>query len=96
MFTPCTYIPVDTWNDGTEYGQSFRKLNSEEQQAEVIRLNKGAAKGLKLVIKTKVLDVNYKVILGERLRAHLQESSTSMAAMFHAARLSKHHIMNRQ
>ena len=76
---------LDTWNDGTEYGQSFRKLNSEEQQAEVIRLNKGAAKGLKMVIKTKVLDVNYKFMLGEKLRAHLKESRTSMAAMFHAA-----------
>ena len=76
---------LDTWNDGTEYGQSFRKLNSEEQQAEVIRLNKGAAKGLKMVIKTKVLDVNYKFMLGEKLRAHLSESRTSMASMFHAA-----------
>jgi hypothetical protein len=32
---------LDTWNDGTEYGQSFRRLNSEEQQAKIIhRYNK--------------------------------------------------------
>jgi hypothetical protein len=40
-----------SFKDTTEYGQSFRVMNSEEQKKEVLRLNKGAASEMKGAIK---------------------------------------------
>jgi hypothetical protein len=42
---------MSSWNDTTEYGMSFRKMTDDEQQAEVLRLNKGAEKQIKGIIK---------------------------------------------
>jgi hypothetical protein len=47
-------IVLETWNEDTDYGKTFRALNSDEQSAEVKRLNVGTTKGLKGVIKKKV------------------------------------------
>jgi hypothetical protein len=72
-----------TWNDDSEYGKSFREMTSEEQQLEVVRMNKGAAKGLKTVIKSKLLDVNFKLLIASKMMEHLHESRTPMAKIFH-------------
>ena len=37
----------------TEYGQTLRTMGEDEQKLEVIRLNKGAASGMKVAIKKK-------------------------------------------
>jgi hypothetical protein len=37
---------LSQWNETTDYGKSFRGLTNQEQQAEVILLNKGVAKGI--------------------------------------------------
>jgi hypothetical protein len=73
-----------TWNAETDYGASFREMDEIEQLSEVKRLNKGAEKGLKGVIKTKLIDSNYKVIVSESMRVHLKESGLPTASMFHA------------
>ncbi len=33
---------LQTWNDESAYGRSFRGMSSEEQQLEIVRMNKGA------------------------------------------------------
>jgi hypothetical protein len=76
---------LSTWDDASEYGKSFRALSSEDQDNEVKRLNKVTLKGQKDVIKQKILDVNYKTILAEKMRAHLAGSRSSLVAMFHTA-----------
>jgi hypothetical protein len=72
-----------TWNDESEYGKSFRGMTSDEQQLEVVRMNKGATKGLKTVIKSKLLDVNFKLLIASKMMEHLRESRTPMANIFH-------------
>ncbi len=49
-----------SWSKETEFGVSFRAMTDVEQRAEVQRLNKGVEKGMKCVIKTKLLDDNSK------------------------------------
>ena len=71
------------WSDETEYGLSFRGMTDLAQQAEVQRLNKGVDKGMKSMMKTKVLDTNYKKQVAEKLQAHLNASRVAQVAMFH-------------
>jgi hypothetical protein len=76
---------LSTWDDTSEYGISFRGLNSDEQDNEVKRLNKVTLKGHKEGIKHKILEVNYRTILAEKMRAHLAASRSPLCAMFHSA-----------
>jgi hypothetical protein len=78
-----------SWSEETEYGQSFRAMDADEQRAEVLRLNKGVDKGMKCVIKTKLLDDNYKTLVSEKLQAHLSQCRASPPSMFHAAPTSR-------
>jgi hypothetical protein len=73
------------WDDTTDYGISFRSMTLPEQQAEVNLLNKGAAKGLKGLIKNKLLSVHYKSLVADRLKEHLVQSRVLPSDMFHAA-----------
>jgi hypothetical protein len=60
---PTTYTVqgvLDNWSDSTEYGISFRAVKDAEQLAEVCVLNKRAAKGMKRIIKNKLLVVHFK------------------------------------
>jgi hypothetical protein len=63
----------------------FLRYNSDEQDNEVKRLNKVTLKGHKNVIKHKILEVNYRTILAEKMGAHLAASRSSLVAMFHSA-----------
>jgi hypothetical protein len=84
-----------SWSEETEYGQSFRAMDADEQRAEVIlRLNKGVDKGMKSVIKTKLLDDNYKIIVSEKLQAHLSQCRASLPSMYHAAPTSRVAVMH--
>jgi hypothetical protein len=73
------------WDDTTDYGISFRNMSIEEQQKEVINLNKGAAKGLKGMIKNKLLVVHFKSLVVDKLKEHLGLSRVLPSDMFHAA-----------
>jgi hypothetical protein len=76
---------LSTWNDESEYGKSFRGMTSDEQELEVVRMNRGAAKGLKTVIKSKLLDVNFKLMITSKMKEYLHASRTPMDKIFHVA-----------
>ncbi len=76
---------LDNWSEATDYGRSIRAMNEAEQQAEIVLLNKGAAKGMKGIIKSKLLVQHYKKLVAEKLREHIINCRASPAAMFHSA-----------
>jgi hypothetical protein len=76
---------LSTWDATTDYGKSFRNMTEPEQQAEVLLLNKGAAKGLKGLIKNKLLCVHYKSLVADELKKHLVRSRVMPSDMFHSA-----------
>jgi hypothetical protein len=73
------------WSDATEYGLSFRGMTLEEQKAEVVVLNKGAIKGMKGIIKSKLLVTHYNTLVADKLRAHITECRVTPASMFHSS-----------
>jgi hypothetical protein len=75
---------LTTWNDTTDYGKSFRAMNDDGQRMEVDNLNKGAVKGLKDLIKKKLLTVHYKQIVADKMKQYLCDSKVSQESMFHA------------
>jgi hypothetical protein len=74
---------LQTFKENTEYGKTFRGLKSEEQEAEVEALNKGAVKGLKVLVKHTLLDTQYKKLIEDKMRQHLNDSRTPQASMVH-------------
>ncbi len=76
---------MTSWDDTTEYGTSFRNMTEEEQHAEVLRLNKGAQKQMKGIIKNKLIAVNYTTLVANKLREHLSAGRVTQASMFHAS-----------
>ncbi len=54
------------------YGKSFRSMDAADKEKEVVNLNKNAAKGMKVVIKTKTLASSFQVIVAKKLREHLK------------------------
>jgi hypothetical protein len=73
-----------TWSDTTDYGQSFRSMDADGQRMEVDNLNKGAVKGMKGIIKNKLLLVHYKQIVADKMKQYLSDSKVSQESMFHA------------
>ena len=69
----------------TEYGQSFRTLDSSEQTTEVARLNKGAVKGAKEAIKSKLITTKYKQLCMRRQDARASDSTASVC-LIHVSR----------
>ena len=76
-------IVLATWNEENDYGKSFRAMKFEDQEADVKRLNMGTTKGLKGVIKKKLLDVNYKAVVTAKMQAYLGQSRMPLTFMFH-------------
>jgi hypothetical protein len=70
------------WTDKTEYGQTFRAMNEDEQKAKLLTLNKGAALGVKVAIKKKVIAQQYKVMVAEKPKEHIIASRTKESDMF--------------
>jgi hypothetical protein len=86
---------MSTWDDATDYGISFRQLSKDDQEAEVKRLNKVTIKGHKDIVKQKVLDVKFKAMVADKMRAHLMESRAPQQTVFHAAPvIDRTHLMN--
>ncbi len=75
---------LESFSDETEYGQSFRCLDGGEQKKEVDRLNKGAVKGTKEVIKSKMSTQKYKQLVADKMRDFLIEQRQSVLSMFRA------------
>jgi hypothetical protein len=69
-------------------------MGPEEQRAEVGRLNKGLKKGMKCVIKTKLLSDNYKQIVADKLQSHLSQCHAPLPSMFHAAPSTRTDILH--
>jgi hypothetical protein len=76
---------LDFWGETTEYGKSFRLLNTDKQSKEVALLNKGSAKSLKNIIKTKLLTMHYQKVVEEKLRQYLTQERMPQESMFHCA-----------
>ncbi len=74
---------LETFTETTEYGRTFRGLQLEEQAAEVEALNKGAVRGLKVLVKHTLLDTQYKKLIEDKMRQHLTDSRTPQASMVH-------------
>jgi hypothetical protein len=70
--------------DKTAYGSSFRAMSLEEQCREVIRLNKGAATGMKGAIKKNRINVLYKDLVAEKMRDHYILHRADQQSMFRA------------
>jgi hypothetical protein len=76
---------LSSWSETIDYGQSFRAMNEEGQRTEVDNLNKGAVKGMKGIIKKKLLIVHYKQLVADKMKQYLSDSKVSQESMFHAA-----------
>jgi hypothetical protein len=68
----------------TEYGCTFRALADDDQKLEVTRLNKGAASGMKGAIRKMRIDVQYKDLVSEKMKAFIVSSRTEQGSMFRA------------
>ncbi len=73
---------LDTWSETTDYGKSFRLMDKDKQSAEVGLLNKGSAKSMKTIIKTKLINLNYQKVVDEKFRQYLTDGRVSQASMF--------------
>jgi hypothetical protein len=78
-------IVLQQWGETTEYGKSFRSLNEEQQSVEVALLNKGSAKVMKNIIKTKLIHVHYETVVEDKLRQYLSDGRVSQDSMFRCA-----------
>jgi hypothetical protein len=65
----------------TEYGISFRatSMSEDEKKLEVVRLNKGAASGMKGAIKKMRIDVQYKDLVSVKMREFIVSSRTEQS-----------------
>jgi hypothetical protein len=75
---------LSAFPEKTEYGQTLRAMCEDEQKLEVIRLNKGAASGMKGAIKKMRIDVQYKDLVSEKMKAFIVSSRTEQSSMFRA------------
>jgi hypothetical protein len=73
---------LESFKESTEYGASFRSMEVEAQKLEVVRLNKGAATGMKVAIRKQRIDVQFKSLVSEKLKAHLKANRTDQKNMF--------------
>jgi hypothetical protein len=81
---------LDSFKESTEYGTkiesvygtAFRSMDVEAQKLEVVRLNKGAATGMKGAIRKQRIDVQFKSLVSEKLKAHLIANRTEQKNMF--------------
>jgi hypothetical protein len=76
---------LELWSEATEYGLSFRGMTPEEQKIEVAVLNKGAVKGMKGIIKSKLLVTHYNTLVAAKLQLHITECRVTPASMFHCS-----------
>jgi hypothetical protein len=80
---------LSAFPETTKYGISFRGMCEDEQKLEVIRLNKGAASGMKGAIKKIKIDVQYKDLVYEKMKAYIVASRYEQSTMFRAVTSSR-------
>jgi hypothetical protein len=85
---------LETWNDASDYGIRFRALSTAEQLSEVQVLNKGADKGMKGLMKMKLLATNYKSLLADKMREHLSGSIVPPIEMFQCVPKTTNVLLN--
>ena len=67
------------------FGQEYRKLDVEAKKKAVEKLNAGATKGIKSVVKTNVLTTKYSSLCSEKLMEHLLATRVDVVDMFRLA-----------
>ncbi len=75
---------LSAFHETTEYGITFRALSDDDRKLEVIRLNKGAASGMKGAIKKMRIDVQYKDLVSDKMKAFIESCRTEPVSMFRA------------
>jgi hypothetical protein len=75
---------MPAFKDTTEYGLSFRGMDCDEQKNEVVRLNKGAACGMKGAIKKQRIHSQFKDAVSEKMKAYVIQNRTQPSNMFRA------------
>ncbi len=85
---------MTSFKDTTEYGQSFRCMTSEQQTTEVVRLNKGAAIGMKAAIKNQRITSQFKDVVTDKMKEYVIHNRTQPTEMFRAFTASRvlHHM----
>jgi hypothetical protein len=73
------------FGEDSDFGQAYRKMNEDERKTAVDVLNRGASKGIKTVVKDKILTTKYSTLCNERLKAHLLAERVPVEEMFRAA-----------
>ena len=69
------------------FGQEYRKLDEEAKKKAVEKLNLGATKGIKSVVKEKVLATKYSSLCLDKLKEHLIATRVAAENMFREAPL---------
>jgi hypothetical protein len=59
------------FGEDCEFGKKYRKMDADEQKAALDVLNRGASKGIKTVVKDKILTTKYSTLCNDKLKAHL-------------------------
>jgi hypothetical protein len=73
------------FGEESEFGQEYRKMDDDEKRSALDKLNQGATKGIKSVVKEKVLATKYSTLCSEKLKAHLVLSRVDVGNMFRTA-----------
>jgi hypothetical protein len=76
---------LSSFPEKTEYGVTFRAMTPDEQSIEVLRLNKGAATGMKGAMKKNRINVLYKDLVSEKMKTHFILNRPDPLSMFRAA-----------
>ncbi len=72
---------LESFQDTTEYGAAFRSMTADAQQTEVVRLNKGAASGMKGAIRKQRIDTQFKEVVSEKMKAFFIGNRTEPKSM---------------
>ncbi len=67
------------------FGQEYRKLDEEAKKKAVEKLNLGATKGIKSVVKVKVLTTKYCSLCLDKLKEHVFATRVDVQNMFREA-----------
>ena len=73
---------LEEFGEETEFGQEYRKLDDGEKKAALDVLNRGASKGIKTVVKAKILTTKYFTLCSDKLKAQLIADRVPVDKMF--------------
>ncbi len=73
------------FGEDSEFGKEYRKMDADERTPTLDVLNRGASKGIKTVVKVKVLTTKYSTLCNDKLKAHLLAERVPVETMFRVA-----------